>query len=122
MKTTKAVIMVPSYDLIARGQETVNVLTVEDLAKKEDIENIDWEMILYSKKQWTKELAIAYVKHWLQVQKEDSTNKEDYPGILEGRRKFLKDLLITKLESNVDFMNIVSDFSLMEVMSTEERV
>ncbi|MEE9214835.1 MAG: hypothetical protein V3U54_08595 [Thermodesulfobacteriota bacterium] len=121
MKTTKAVIMVPSHDLINRGQETVDVLTVEDGAKKEDIENIDWEMIMYSKKQWTKELAIAYVQHWLQVQKEDSTNKESYPDVLEGRRKFLKDLLISKLESNVDFMTIVSDFNLMATMSTEAR-
>ena len=121
MKTTKAVTVIPSHDLIARGQATIDILGLDDTAKKEEQENIDWEMVLYSKKFWTKELAIAYVKHWMQVQKEDSTNKKTYPQVLECRRKFLKELLISKLESNVDFMNIVSEFNLMATMSTEYR-
>ena len=121
MKTTKAVIVVPSHDLIARGQKSVDVLSVEDGAKKEDIENIDWEMVMYSQKQWTKELAIAYVKHWLETQRKDSKQKKTYPDVLLDRRKFLKELLIHKLESNVDFMEIMGEYNLMQTLSTEER-
>ena len=121
MKTTKAVIIVPSHDLIARGQQTVDVLDVEDGAKKEDVENIDWEMILYNKKQWTKALASAYVRHWLHTQKQDSNNKKGYPEVILERRKFLKELLINKLESNVDFIGIMGDFNLMATMNTEKR-
>lgn len=122
MKTTKAIIVIPSRDLIARGQRAIDILSVDNTVDKKYMENIDWEIVLHDTKFWSKELADQYVKHWLKVQKEDSKDKKDYPEVLEERRKFLKKLLLEKLESNIDFFDVMNKGNLVATLSIGEKV
>ena len=55
MRTTKAIIVIPSLDMIARGQKTIDILSVDNTVDKKYMENIDWEMVLFSTKFWSKE-------------------------------------------------------------------
>lgn len=117
MKTLKAIIEQPSYDL-HKSMTPVPVFGLDEMAKPEDIENIDWEMVIAkSNRKWTSQLASAYVKKWLADQKNDAKNKE-YVEVLDERRKFLKSFLMDKLEDNLDFFTLIEEHNLSTVLAT----